>query len=92
MSANSKEFNDAATRVKKLPSLPKELLLRLYGLYKQATLGDQKDGPRPGIFDLSGRAKHDAWAQFLVTKKEVAELEYISLVEDLCREHAADEL
>lgn len=91
-SANSKDFTDASTRVKKLPSLPKEILLRLYGLFKQATLGDQKEGPRPGIFDLSGRAKFDAWAQFKGTKKEVAEKEYIALVEDLERDHAQDKL
>jgi len=88
--ANTNDFNDAATRVKKLPSLPKDILLRLYGLFKQATQGDQKEGPRPGVFDLSGRAKFDAWAQFLGTKREVAEKEYIALVEDLERDHAID--
>ncbi|WFD03199.1 hypothetical protein MOBT1_001888 [Malassezia obtusa] len=34
--------------------------LALYGLYKQATHGDV-DSRRPGMFDMLGRAKWDAW-------------------------------
>ena len=47
-------FDDAAERVKKLPSKPSnENLLKLYALYKQATEGDIK-GERPGGFDFKG--------------------------------------
>lgn len=36
--------------------------LKLYGLYKQATVGACKDVPRPrGLFDFVGKAKWDAW-------------------------------
>lgn len=35
-------------------------LLSVYGLYKQATIGDNNTS-RPGIFDLKGKAKWDAW-------------------------------
>lgn len=34
----------------------------LYGLYKQATEGDVQTR-RPGMFDMLGRAKWDAWAR-----------------------------
>jgi len=36
--------------------------LTMYSLYKQATVGNVK-APRPGIFDMLGRAKWDAWAK-----------------------------
>ena len=35
-------------------------LLKLYGLYKQGSLGDN-DQPRPGFSDIVARAKWDAW-------------------------------
>ncbi|RDB23275.1 hypothetical protein Hypma_009659 [Hypsizygus marmoreus] len=36
--------------------------LTMYSLYKQATVGNVKS-PRPGIWDMLGRAKWDAWAK-----------------------------
>ncbi|EDR14188.1 uncharacterized protein LACBIDRAFT_244827 [Laccaria bicolor S238N-H82] len=36
--------------------------LTMYSLYKQATVGNVR-APRPGIFDMLGRAKWDAWAK-----------------------------
>ncbi|KAI0796514.1 acyl CoA binding protein-domain-containing protein [Abortiporus biennis] len=36
--------------------------LTMYSLYKQATVGNV-DSPRPGMFDMLGRAKWDAWAK-----------------------------
>ncbi|PWN90739.1 ACBP-domain-containing protein [Acaromyces ingoldii] len=36
--------------------------LALYSLYKQATEGDVKS-KRPGVLDMLGRAKWDAWAK-----------------------------
>lgn len=36
--------------------------LTMYSLYKQATIGNVKP-PRPGIWDMLGRAKWDAWAK-----------------------------
>lgn len=56
------DFEAAVKRVNGLPSAPSnQVLLDLYGLYKQATVGDAT-GKRPGITDLRGRAKFDAWA------------------------------
>jgi diazepam-binding inhibitor (GABA receptor modulator, acyl-CoA-binding protein) len=37
--------------------------LELYGLYKQATVGDCNTS-KPGILDFVGKAKWDAWNQF----------------------------
>lgn len=49
-------------RVNGLSAAPSsDVLLRLYGLFKQATAGDVS-GSRPGMMDFKGRAKYDSWA------------------------------
>ena len=59
----SEKFEDAQRRVKTLTQSPStDHLLELYALYKQGTVGDV-DGKRPGMLDLKGRAKYDAWAK-----------------------------
>ena len=76
-------FNAAAQEVKKLKARPSnDQLLALYALYKQATEGDVK-GSRPGFLDLTGRAKHDAWASKKGTTTDKAMQAYIDLVEQL---------
>ena len=60
--ASVEEFEAAIARVNGLPKTPpNDVLLKLYGLYKQATAGDVS-GKRPGMLDVRGRAKYDAWA------------------------------
>jgi acyl-CoA-binding protein len=55
------DFRSAQERVKTLTSRPSnDTLLELYSLFKQATDGDVQ-GKRPGMLDLKGRAKFDAW-------------------------------
>ena len=55
------KFEDAQKRVNALKSRPgNDQLLSLYALYKQGTMGDV-EGKRPGMLDLKGRAKFDAW-------------------------------
>ena len=54
-------FQQAVAASKALPDKPNNMtLLMLYGLYKQATVGDV-DGERPGVSDFIARAKWDAW-------------------------------
>ena len=78
-------FADAQERVKKLSRRPSnEQLLQLYGLYKQATEGDAT-GRRPGMLDLVGRAKWDAWAALNGTSRDDAKRRYVSLVDELAR-------
>lgn len=76
------EFEQAAVRVKGLPEQPDEVLLQLYGLYKQATLGDVA-GDEPGMFDFVGRAKYDAWAERRGMSKDQAMQDYAALVTKL---------
>ncbi|CAN7176323.1 acyl-CoA-binding protein [Pseudorhodoferax sp. LjRoot39] len=51
-------------------------LLRLYGLYKQASTGDNKV-PKPGFSDMVGRAKWDAWNKLQGMSAEDAMQQYI---------------
>ena len=79
----SAKFEDAQTRVKKLSKSPSnDDLLELYALYKQATVGDVS-GSRPGMLDLKGRAKYDAWAKTKGTSKDAAMTKYVALVDRL---------
>lgn len=76
-------FEAAAQAATSLPSRPdNETMLRLYALFKQAKSGDAS-GSRPGMFDMVGRAKYDAWAALKGTPRESAMQSYIDLVESL---------
>ncbi len=77
------EFDQAAVDVKNLSSRPSnDKLLELYALYKQASEGDVT-GSRPGLFDLKGRAKFDAWTSKKGLASEAAMQAYIALVKSL---------
>jgi diazepam-binding inhibitor (GABA receptor modulator, acyl-CoA-binding protein) len=79
----SDDFEAAQVRVKQLSKTPSnDELLELYALYKQATAGDAT-GKRPGMLDLKGRAKYDAWAARRGTDRDGAMSRYVALVETL---------
>ncbi|HQV23786.1 MAG: acyl-CoA-binding protein [Moraxellaceae bacterium] len=59
-----------------------EHLLFLYAHYKQATAGDCV-GKRPGMLDVTGRMKFDAWAKLKGLSKTDAEARYIAKVNEL---------
>lgn len=81
--SSEQEFKDAQARVKTLTKRPgNDELLKLYGLFKQATEGDSS-GKRPGVFDLKGRAKFDAWAALRGQGKDTAMTQYVALVNRL---------
>lgn len=80
------EFLSAQQRVNNLARRPSDQqLLELYGLYKQATLGDIT-GDRPGGFDFKGRAKWEAWKQRRGLSREEAMKAYAEVVERLERD------
>ena len=77
------DFEKAAQEVQTLTTRPNnDVLLKLYGLYKQATKGDVQ-GKRPGMLDMAGRAKFDAWTALKGMGRDTAMQEYINLVESL---------
>uniref|UniRef100_UPI00398F4328 acyl-CoA-binding protein n=1 Tax=Pristiophorus japonicus TaxID=55135 RepID=UPI00398F4328 len=81
------DFEKAAQEVKNLKSQPSdEDMLCIYGLYKQAVVGDVNTD-RPGMLDLKGKAKWDAWNGRKGTSKEEAMKMYVSKVQELKEKH-----
>lgn len=76
------DFAKAQKDIKTLDSLDNDSLLHLYSLYKQATQGDAS-GKRPGMLDMVGRAKYDAWAKVKGISSEEAMKKYVALVKKL---------
>jgi diazepam-binding inhibitor (GABA receptor modulating acyl-CoA-binding protein) len=81
-----KEFDEALENVKTLPDQPPDVLLELYGLFKQSTVGDVS-GKRPGMLDFKGRAKYDAWASRRGMSKDAAMDAYAGVAQRLLGEH-----
>lgn len=77
------QFQTAVEASKQLPEKPSnEILLKMYGLFKQATEGDVS-GERPGGFDFKAIAKFNAWEEQKGKDKEGARQEYIDLINNL---------
>jgi diazepam-binding inhibitor (GABA receptor modulator, acyl-CoA-binding protein) len=83
MSDLKTRFETASQQAQQLPQRPDNMtLLKLYSLFKQATDGDVS-GKRPGLTNLVGRAKYDAWAGLTGMSGEQAMQDYVDLVEKL---------
>ncbi|MFX0125817.1 MAG: acyl-CoA-binding protein [Candidatus Hodarchaeota archaeon] len=76
------EFDKAVQRANDLPNQPPEILLEMYGLYKQALIGDVT-GKRPGRVKVRARYKYDAWASRKGMSQEDAMKAYIKLIKKL---------
>jgi acyl-CoA-binding protein len=79
MSDLEQRFADAQAKIKPVTGLGNDVLLELYALYKQATTGNTT-GDRPGMLDIKGRAKYDAWAKRKGMTKDAAMQAYVDLV------------
>ncbi len=76
-------FTDAVAASKELTQRPDNAtLLKLYALYKQASVGDV-EGARPGFSDMVGRAKWDAWNEIKGLSADDAMQQYIDLIDSL---------
>lgn len=83
MSDLQAQFETAAQDAQNLARRPDDqTLLKLYALYKQATVGDV-EGKRPGFTDMAGRFKYDAWAKLKGTPQEAAMQQYVDFVGQL---------
>ncbi|KAL2278565.1 hypothetical protein FJTKL_14307 [Diaporthe vaccinii] len=87
-------FEKAIADSKKLTSKPSnEELLDLYALFKIANGEDISKAPAPGMFDLKGKAKKNAWQKKVdedVTQDQAKE-QYVALVEKLKAQYGYDE-
>lgn len=84
MSDDDARFAAAQAKITGRAGVSTDAQLRLYGLYKQATVGDAT-GSRPGMLDVRGRAKFDAWAARRGTARGDAIAAYCALVDELTR-------
>ena len=57
-------------------------LLKIYGLFKQATLGDNTE-KKPSFSDFVARAKWDAWTANKGLSADAAKQGYVDLIESL---------
>nr|ACQ58357.1 Acyl-CoA-binding protein homolog [Anoplopoma fimbria] len=81
--SNRAEFEKMAGDVKKVKTRPTDQeLLDLYGLYKQAIVGEVNT-ERPGITDLKGKAKWDAWNSRKGMSNDDAMSAYIALAKEV---------
>jgi diazepam-binding inhibitor (GABA receptor modulating acyl-CoA-binding protein) len=69
-----------------LPKLSNNDKLILYGLYKQATVGDVNTS-RPGFFDAVGKAKWDAWKAKEGLSSENAKQAYIDISKEFIQKY-----
>ena len=83
MSDLQAKFEAAVANSKSLSERPdNSTLLKIYGLYKQATTGDNTE-KKPGFVDMVGRAKWDAWNGLKGTSTDDAMKQYVALIESL---------
>jgi acyl-CoA-binding protein len=83
MSDLQADFEAAVANSRKLSERPDNTtLLKIYGLYKQATVGDVTE-KKPGFGDLVGRAKWDAWNGMKGTSSDDAKRQYVELIQSL---------
>jgi diazepam-binding inhibitor (GABA receptor modulator, acyl-CoA-binding protein) len=78
-------FEAAVAKSKTITTRPSnDTLLQLYALYKQATDGDN-NAKKPGMFDLVGQAKYDAWAKLKGKSSDEAMQMYVDLMDSLTK-------
>lgn len=83
MSDLKTKFEAAQADSKNLSERPdNSTLLKIYALYKQASVGDNAE-KKPGFSDMVGRAKWEAWNNLKGTSAEDAMQQYIDLIESL---------
>lgn len=83
MSSLQEQFDLAVTESKQLPARPEpQTLLQLYSLYKQATIGDNRE-EKPSFTDIVARVKWESWDKLGGTPAAEAMQQYIELVKKL---------
>lgn len=83
MSDLNANFEAAVAHSKNLSERPDNpTLLKMYGLYKQASAGDNTE-KKPGFTEVVDRAKWDAWNKLKGTVADAAKQQYIDLVAEL---------
>lgn len=78
------QFEQAVADSKTIAEKPSTaVLLKLYSLYKQGSIGDVNIDPPSNPFDIVNKSKYEAWALLKGKTREEAMQEYIDLVKEL---------
>ncbi|CCF52547.1 hypothetical protein NDA11_007293 [Ustilago hordei] len=93
MSVEAK-FNKAVSIVGSLPKdgpvqPTQDDQLKFYGYYKQATIGDVNT-KKPGMFDLTGKYKWEAWNKNQGMSKEDAQQAYVDALLEILKKHGSE--
>ncbi|VDP06115.1 unnamed protein product [Soboliphyme baturini] len=82
-----KKFEEMAETVRNLKTRPTDdEMLDIYGLYKQAMVGDVTSD-KPTFFDFKGKSKWEAWKKCKGISKESAMNQYIAKGEQLIEKY-----
>ena len=83
---NSAEFLNAANAIKQYTkNVSQDDLENLYGLYKQATVGDNNT-EKPSFLNFVGVKKWNGWNRYKTMTTNDAELAYISYVNKIIKD------
>ena len=77
-------FNKAAAHIQTFEDISDNDKLILYGLFKQAKLGDNKS-QRPSLLKIKDVTKHDSWMQNIGMEANDAKRLYIKKVTELSK-------
>ncbi|WFD43701.1 acyl-CoA-binding protein (ACBP)/diazepam binding inhibitor (DBI)/endozepine (EP) [Malassezia psittaci] len=91
---SDQQFKKAAEVIQSLPKnapvkVSQDTQLKVYALYKQATTGDVNTS-RPGMLDMTGRYKWDAWNKLKGKSSEDAKKEYVQTFFEIFEPHKDD--
>ncbi|GAB1316678.1 hypothetical protein MFIFM68171_06888 [Madurella fahalii] len=93
MAAQSEAFRKAVIDSKKLTSKPSnDDLLEIYALYKVSNGEDFSAAAAPGMFDLKGKAKYNAWKKVVddgITAEQAQE-KYVAKIEEMKTKYGYD--
>jgi len=84
------EFDTAVDNINnKIPkgSMSDDELKEIYSLYKQAMIGDINT-ERPGMLDLKGKAKWDAWNSKKGMSQDEAKQKYVAYAAEMVAKYA----
>jgi len=84
------EFDTAVDNINnKIPkgSMSDDELKEIYSLYKQALIGDINT-ERPGMLDLKGKAKWDAWNSKKGMSQDEAKQKYVAYAAEMVAKYA----
>ena len=75
------QAKDDSVKLSKAPE--NDVKLKMYALFKQSTAGDYTNGKKPGLMDIAGKFKYEAWKLNEGMSQDDAKQAYIDLVKEL---------